>query len=213
MSFGFSFGDFVAAGALIDDVVRSLRNAGGSQEDYQELIRQLECLDRVLQHVDKLESNGCHPKYLYAAKCAALSCQYPLKEFQTKIKKYELRLGIRATRHGPVSALRKVEWELRMKESVQSLRAIVTQWVTTINAFLSMQGLELTERTHTEACEERTKIQQEVQRCHEAVKITQHDVRSQSSLINGTITKLLAAVRGDVTQPLVALRDLVTTAW
>lgn len=215
MSFGFSAGDFIAAATLIIDVVKSLRSAGGSQEEYQELVRELECLNRVLQHVDKLQARGCPPQYLAGAKCAALSCQFPLRQFKTKIEKYELRLGLRATatKRGPITATQKVEWEFKMKESVQSLRAIVTQWIGNINALLNIHGLEVLEKSSREAHEENRLTRIEVERRHKSVKSTGRDVATHTGRIEGAITKLIAVVQGDVVQPLDTLRALVTTAW
>jgi hypothetical protein len=54
MSFGFSVGDFIAAGKLISDIINSLSDVGGSKSEYQELVRELESLQFALRHLDKL---------------------------------------------------------------------------------------------------------------------------------------------------------------
>jgi hypothetical protein len=41
MSFGFSVGDFLSAGILITEIIRSLKSADGAASDYQELVREL----------------------------------------------------------------------------------------------------------------------------------------------------------------------------
>jgi hypothetical protein len=89
MSFGLSLGDFIAVGSVIADIVGSLKDAGGAKSDYQELIRELESLDRALKHVDRLQGVGAD-----GVKCAALMCRYPLEDFMTKIRKYEKSIGI-----------------------------------------------------------------------------------------------------------------------
>lgn len=54
MSFGFSVGDFLAVGKLVADITNSLREAGGSKSEYQELLQELESLNHALKHLDKL---------------------------------------------------------------------------------------------------------------------------------------------------------------
>ena len=58
MSFGFSVGDFIAVGSLIKDISSCLQDAGGSKTEYQELLRELECLQQALHHLDKLQNGG-----------------------------------------------------------------------------------------------------------------------------------------------------------
>ena len=58
MSFGFAVGDFVAVGKLIKDITTSLRSVGGAREDYQEIIREFETLDKVLRSLRDLEATG-----------------------------------------------------------------------------------------------------------------------------------------------------------
>lgn len=209
MSFGYSVGDFIAAGALIRHIIGSLRNAGGSKAEYQEVIRELESLQRLLQHVDHLQPHGCSPLYLAGAKHAALSCQLPLKEFQKRISKYEQKLGILSIRAGAIGVARKIEWELKMKESVKTLRAVVTQWIVNINALLAIHGLELLQQRSQEAQEERMVIQS-------LVRQVDQKVDDQNSLVVGTtsaVNSLVAVVRGDVVKPLTNLAGLVTTVW
>jgi len=93
MSFGLSIGDFLAVGKLIADITSSLREAGGSNSEYQELLRELESLNHALKHLDKLPTNGLSTN-LESIKYAALSCRLPLEQFLGKIKKYNKALGI-----------------------------------------------------------------------------------------------------------------------
>ncbi|KUJ10036.1 uncharacterized protein LY89DRAFT_710862 [Mollisia scopiformis] len=58
MSFGFSVGDFLAVGTLVADITKSLREAGGSKSEYQELLRELESLNHALKHLDRLPKNA-----------------------------------------------------------------------------------------------------------------------------------------------------------
>lgn len=93
MSFGFSIGDFLAVGKLVAEIITSLQDAGGAKSDYQELIRELECLGKVLRRLDELQAQNSNTKSLESIKYAALSCQRPLEDFLGKMKRYEDTLG------------------------------------------------------------------------------------------------------------------------
>lgn len=61
MSFGFSVGDFLAAGALITDIVTCLKDSGGAASQYQELMRELDGLQMALNKIEHLkETPGTH---------------------------------------------------------------------------------------------------------------------------------------------------------
>jgi hypothetical protein len=135
MSFGFSVGDFLAAGKLIGQITLSLQEAGGSKSDYQELLRELESLDRALKHVEKLGSRSVSTATLDSIKCAALLCRHPLEEFLGKIQKYESGLGVWA-KDGVKGTARKVDWALRKKEDVRKLRDYLSLHVNSINMLM-----------------------------------------------------------------------------
>lgn len=93
MSFGFSVGDFVAAAQLISSIVSSLRSAGGASSSFQELIRELDLLQRALTDIEHLSGPSSQQPCINAIKCAALNCHYVLDEFAGKLRKYEKSLG------------------------------------------------------------------------------------------------------------------------
>ena len=94
MSFGFSVGDFIAVGSLITDIASSLQEAGGSKSEYQEILRELEGLERALSYLDKVKSGDACSMNIASIKYAALSCRRPLEQFLNKIKKYDNALGV-----------------------------------------------------------------------------------------------------------------------
>jgi len=55
MSFGFSVGDFIAAGTLIKDIVTCLKDSGGAVSQYQELMRELDGLQHALDKIERLK--------------------------------------------------------------------------------------------------------------------------------------------------------------
>ncbi|MCJ1356619.1 MAG: hypothetical protein MMC33_006614 [Icmadophila ericetorum] len=89
MAFGWSVSDISTCVQLVNNIISSLRDSDGSASEYQELIRGLEDLARVLQYVDKLQPRTDQPRDLATIqhiKYLALSCMYPLKEFLAEIQ-------------------------------------------------------------------------------------------------------------------------------
>ena len=143
MSFGFSVGDFITVGKLIQDIVSSLR--ASSISEYHELILELHGLQRALNEIEHLK---CHPSQepaISGIKVAALMCQYPLDEFASKLKKFE-SLGLGQAGH--TSKLEKVKmwstklrWGFCMKEEVTKVRGYLVAHVGSLNMRLITQGL------------------------------------------------------------------------
>jgi hypothetical protein len=170
MSLGFSLKDFLTVTNLISNISGSLKSAGGSSSDYQELVRELDLLQRALTDIEHLTGPPSELPSINAIKCAALNCQYVLDEFARKLQKYEKSLGngigeSKSAGHdsrGPAmhlqlggkrkrglgearekvnNNLKKVEWELFMKEEVRDLRAYLTSHVGSLNMRMITQGL------------------------------------------------------------------------
>lgn len=153
MSFGFSAGDFIAVGKLIADVISSLQ-AGGSRSDYQELVRELDSLQRALEAIENLQCTPGKPKSFETLKSAALSCRHPLEEFKTKIEKYRHNLGLEPARLDSVAKKRrlkwldtakdvghKIKWQLRMKKEAQNLRTYLMLHQGNLNMQLGVLGM------------------------------------------------------------------------
>jgi hypothetical protein len=142
MSFGFSVGDFLAVGSLINDIVCSLREAGGSKSEHQELVRELESLQQALSHLDKLQLGKSSQTSLESIKYAAYSCRRPLEQFLGKIKKYEKSLGVWSQRSSLKSATDKLRWAFGEKDEIRKLQSYLNVHVGTINILLAEHGLE-----------------------------------------------------------------------
>lgn len=93
MSFGFSVKDFLTITNLISSINCSLKSSGGSTSDYQELVRELDLLQRALTDIEHLAGPPSELPSVNAIKCSALNCQYVLDEFSGKLRKYEKSLG------------------------------------------------------------------------------------------------------------------------
>jgi len=223
MSFGFSVGDFLAASQLITQITRSLREAGGSKSEYQELLRELESLSRALQHVDRLESRALSSATLDSIKCAALLCRHPLDEFLQKIQKYDTSLGLWAT-GGVKSAARKVEWAMRKKEEVCKLRDYLSLHVDSINMLLMSYGLEMLEAASSKADDDHLDLQKLIDSSQATVvknsrslaATIRGDIQAQHRIVrenNTTLMRLFGMVRGDISASLKILADTVVNVW
>ena len=143
MSFGFSVGDFIAVTKLIRDIISSLRDVGGAAYEYQELMLELEGLQRALLEVDRLRSSTDTP-VVNAIKCIALSCKHPLNDFLKEVEKYKAGLACTGTSHSvsrTSTVIRKATWSLSKKEETQKLRTYLNAHVGSINILLGVEGL------------------------------------------------------------------------
>ena len=143
MSFGFSVGDFIAVGSLIQNIVSSLR--ASSISEYRELILELHGLQRALYDIEHL---NCHPSQEPAVsgiKVAALACQYPLDEFAGKLKKFDSLFIGKAGNLSKTDKVKmwgkKLRWGFCMKEEVVKLRTYLVVHFGSLNMRLITQGL------------------------------------------------------------------------
>ena len=141
MSFGFSVGDFVVAAKLINDIVSALRSS--SSNEYRELIVELHNLGRALNEIEHLQCVPEQVSAVAAVRVAALTCQFPLSEFATKLRKFECLLE-----QVPCGARQrimiwkyKLEWGFTMEEEVQRLRTYLLAHVGSLNMRLITLGM------------------------------------------------------------------------
>ena len=143
MSFGFSVGDFIAVGALIERVITSLRHS--SIDEYRELLLELHGLQRALSEVEHLKSLPIQEAEVNGLKVAALMCQYPLDEFAKKLQQFEsmdINQDSTITKAERLKVWRKrLKWGFCMEEEVVKLRAYLVAHVGSLNMRLNTQCL------------------------------------------------------------------------
>lgn len=216
MSFGISIGDFVTVGKLITDITNSLNDA---KSEYQELLRELESLDRALRSLDKLQpGSGASAATLDSIKCAALTCRYPLEEFLRKIERYDDNLGIAA----PSSAkrikglLRRVDWVWSKKDEIQKLQSYLNIHIGTINMLLLEHGLENLDFISKQSEDNQQHMQKSLEIANAMMLNIESHTRSQALVMQATDTALKnlhSVVRRNVITPLKALTSMVTRVW
>ena len=137
MSFGFSVGDFIAAGILIKDIVSALQIS--STTEHQELLLELYGLQRALNEIEHLKAAPRQETEVNAVKVAALTCQYRLHDFAEKLNKYESLGHISKASCAEKAKLwrLKLQWGFSMEAEVQSLRAYLIAHVGYLNMRLT----------------------------------------------------------------------------
>lgn len=143
MSFGFSVGDFVTVGLLIRQIFSSLRIE--SVKEYNELKLELHGLQRALYGIEHLRHGPGQEATVNGIKVAALMCQYPLKEFATKIEKYNSLghgySGLKRDFQLLRSWRKKLQWGFCMQDEVAKLRAYLAAHVGSLTMRLVSEGL------------------------------------------------------------------------
>ncbi len=232
MSFGFSISDFITVSKLISDIASSLKDA---KSEYQELLRELDCLDRALHYLDKLKvvdgsggrsggRCGTTPTAtLDSIKCAALTCRHPLEEFLRKIKKYDSSLGVQATSACSADATgkmmgiwKRVDWAWSKKDEIRKLQGYLNIHLGVINMLLLQHGLEKLDIGSKQSEEAQRDMQKSFDHANAMmVQIEQH-TRPQALAVqanNTILNRLLSVVRADVVMPLEALTSMVSRVW
>lgn len=123
VGFGFSVGDFIAALQLVNTVIQSLRDAGGSSTVYQQLAAELETLKAALEAVGRLDPDSGQRNEKIALHQAAAQCKRTIDEFAKKIQKYQPHLGEEGSGSRLKDSWAKIRWAVCKKEDLQRFRA------------------------------------------------------------------------------------------
>jgi len=215
MSFGFSVGDFLAVGKLIADITNSLREAGGSKSEYQELLRELESLDHALKHLDKLPTNGASAN-LESIKYAALSCQRPLEQFLGKIKKYDKALGMWGGANTFKKTADKVRWAFGEKDEIKNLQSYLNIHIGTINILLAEHGLEKMNLAFEKGELDQLHIRERLDNTRSLMQWIKDSIIKQTAAVqnaNQILTTLFGMVSGEIGSSLKSLGEMVAKVW
>ena len=118
-------------------ITKALKETGGASSEYQAAVVELKGLKHALQHLQALEPTEDNWSHVNAIRGMALACQLPLREFLTKLEKYEPSLGPWADRTSYRGAARKARWAVDFAAEVEKLRALVAAKQISINLLLA----------------------------------------------------------------------------
>lgn len=202
MSFGFSVGDFVAVAKLIKEISSCLQDGQGAKQDYQDLLRELECLEQALRRLDQLQQSPASTSSvnLDSIKYAALSCRRPLEQFLGKIRKYDKSLGLWGKSGVIKTATDKLKWGFGQKEEVGKLQAYLNIHVGTINILLAEYGLEKMELASDKATSQQLWIQKRLENTRDIVKKISGSLAAQVLVVRRTenmLTQLVGMISGE----------------
>jgi hypothetical protein len=201
MSFGFSIGDFIAVGNLIKDIFSCLQETGGANTEYQELLRELECLQQALQHLDKLQNGGSSSSTnLDSIKYAALSCRRPLEQFLGKIRKYNKSLGVWGKDGVIKSTADKLRWGCGQKEEIRKLQSYLNIHVGTINILLAEYGLEKMDLASDKAAAHQLHIHERLEHTRGIIKKISGSLAVQALVVENTqnmLARLFEMISGE----------------
>ena len=122
---------------MIRTISKALKQTGGASSEYQDVVIELKSLKHTLQRLEALEPTEDNLGHVNAIRGMALACQLPLREFMTKLEKYENPLGSWVEQTAFRAPIRKAKWAVGFKEEVVKLRALVAAKQISINLLLA----------------------------------------------------------------------------
>jgi hypothetical protein len=213
MSFGVSVGDVIAVGKLVSDITNSLRD---SKSDYQEIVRELENLDNVLRHIDRLHRGGTSSRSLDSIKYAALSCRRPLEQFLGNIRKYENRIGVWG-KGGILNRTKdKLKWALGHEDEIRKLQSYLNIHIGTINILLAEYGLEKMDIASDRISQDNFHIRERLEDTKWTMQRVKESAAAQTVAVQTTqsmLTRLLQMVSGEFKTSRQSLGEAVTRVW
>jgi hypothetical protein len=154
MSFGWSAGDLITAAQLVGNVISCVRNVGGSRENFQELVIELQGLEQALKDVAELTNTTPIIPEAAALDYVSCSCRETLERFYRKIKPFEDSLGVASSNGKLKAAPRMVRWKLLVKKEIPELRTYLVAHVGYINMRLNATTLRTVSNSRNRAKEQ-----------------------------------------------------------
>ena len=123
----------------------NLQQNGDATSKYQDLIIELELLERTLSRLYTLKPAEHELVRLEAIRAAASACKRPLESFMKKLEKFEKRLGTGNEKANRIKgAGRRIQFNVAFEEDVKEFRSTLASHVSTINTLLMIQTLYVT---------------------------------------------------------------------
>ena len=123
---------------LVRKISKALKKTGGASTEYQHAIIEFNALENVLRHLESMEPNEGNERHINAIRGMALACQLPLRDFLTKVEKYEASLGPFSSPQWYRGLPQKSKWIVTFGEEVEKMRALVAAKTVSISLLLAM---------------------------------------------------------------------------
>ncbi|KAF8246129.1 hypothetical protein K440DRAFT_375341 [Wilcoxina mikolae CBS 423.85] len=149
MSFGFSIGDFLAAGQLLAKLIGALKSSTGSSQHYQELISELDNFQCTLLEAEQIcllpsSRSPFQGATVNALKHAIWLCKAPIEKFLGKIENYRARLKKGGSGSRMMDSWRKMGWALFKEEDVRELRRVLATHMDCVQLLVITAGAKST---------------------------------------------------------------------
>jgi len=143
VTFG-AFGDLLALGILIKDIIACLDDCRGSSKEYQDLVRSLTVLESTLGEVDQIfrdprRANSAG-RLCDTAMKSIRQIQESLKSFRDKLQKYQSSLTPGGSGNFMKDLARKIQFKLDEKD-IAKFRGEVTGYTVALNLLMEAMTL------------------------------------------------------------------------
>ena len=139
VAFG-SAGDIISVCLLIKDIVKALNESHGSSHSFQQLVSQLQALERTLLEVELLvhkhEASPELTALCVAAGQAARNCHTAAEPFFRRLQVYQQSLRRGGSRNKMKDTYRKIHWATLRKDEVDKSYAEVSAHTGSLNMLL-----------------------------------------------------------------------------
>ena len=161
--FGFSAGDCVAVVKLTGKVVSELKEVGLPKSDlpqptrvtannnsqsgeapvkYQNLLVQLELLQRALSKLNDIKPAANDLKHLEAIRAGSEACRRPLETFLERVSKFDKALGSWDAKEKRFRGVgKRIQYSVAFEKEVKELRTTLAGHLSTITMLLAAQSL------------------------------------------------------------------------
>jgi hypothetical protein len=127
---------------LIHQISAELKRNSESAADYQDLVIELEALNRALKQLQAIKTTQ-HNVNLEAVRALPVTCRNRLETFLEKISKFEKSLGPWKPHHGQFRGFgRRLQWSTAYKDDIAALRAKLAPKSATITVLLLTQTID-----------------------------------------------------------------------
>lgn len=139
LTFG-SVGDIIALCIIIKDLVKALDESSGASSEYQEVIRELWALDRVLLEIELLWRTSAETIELNALRVTAHrivdQCRHSIENFLVKVRKHEKSLREGGSKNRIRDAAAKIHWQFMQSSGLTKFRAEINAHCSAISMLL-----------------------------------------------------------------------------
>ena len=146
ITFG-SVGDIISVCLLIKDLVDALNDCQGSAHDYQQLVKELRSLERVLLQVNQLvckyEASPALNVYCVDARDAVENCRQSAEPFLKQLKTYSRSLKPGGSGNVVKDTVRKVQWKVVQTDNLEKFYKEITTQTNTLNSLLLTWNMQV----------------------------------------------------------------------